>query len=265
MSCPMKLIVPRHVCSKPIRHRIRVDLPTPLRPITPTISPRETDMVTPCRIGVAPYPAHNSDTSRIWSVGLGLVSMGLTEIDLRDLFVLQNTFEIAARENLAEMQHRDALGNLTHEGHVMLDDKHRHAFGIERLDQLAGLERFIRRHAGGRLVQQQELRLQRQRHPDLEPLLLAMRQRTRELLAVRPEVEQSQQAILLGDAFRTGQSLLERNPDVLLDRQLLEHAWSLHLDAHAPLHARIWTFSRDVDGIEQDAALARRGKTHDQL
>src|SRR3954469_16408830 len=107
----MKRIVPRHVCSRPIRQRIRVDLPTPLRPITPTISPRETDMVTPCRIGVAPYPAHNSETSSIRSVGLGLVSMGFTEIDFRDLLVLQNAFEIAARKDLAEMQHRNTLGN----------------------------------------------------------------------------------------------------------------------------------------------------------
>jgi hypothetical protein len=50
----MKVMVPRQVCSRPIRQRISVDLPTPLRPITPTISPRETCMLTPCRIGVAP-------------------------------------------------------------------------------------------------------------------------------------------------------------------------------------------------------------------
>src|ERR1700759_5134744 len=100
----MKLIVPRQVCSRPIRQRIRVDLPTPLRPITPTISPREIDMLTPCRIGVAPYPAHNSETSRIRSVGLGLVSMGLTQIYFCDLLVLQDAIEIAAREDLAKMQ-----------------------------------------------------------------------------------------------------------------------------------------------------------------
>src|SRR3954452_12627354 len=113
----MKLIVPRQVCSRPIRHRIRVDLPTPLRPITPTISPRETDMVTPCRIGVAPYPAQSSDTSKIRSVEGDLVSMGLTKIDFRHVLVLQNAFEIAARKNLAEVQNGDPLGDLPHERH----------------------------------------------------------------------------------------------------------------------------------------------------
>src|ERR1700679_3188725 len=101
----MKVMVPRQVSRSPIRHRISVDLPTPLRPITPTISPRPTDMLTPCRIGVAPYPAQSPDTSRICSVG-----MGLTQIDFGDLLVLKDGFEIAAREYLAKMQHGHALG-----------------------------------------------------------------------------------------------------------------------------------------------------------
>src|SRR5439155_8208883 len=115
----------------------------PLRPITPTISPRETDMLTPCRIGVAPYPAHSPDTSRMRSVG-----MSLTQIDFRDLLVFQNRLEAAARKNLAKMQNGDALGDLAHERHVVLDDQDRHAFGIERLDQFAGLVGLLRRHAG---------------------------------------------------------------------------------------------------------------------
>src|ERR1700761_4138882 len=106
----MKLMLPRQVCSRPIRHRISVDFPTPLRPITPTISPRPTDMVTPCRIGVAPYPAQSSDTSRMRSV-----AMGVTEIDFRDLLVLQNSIEVAISEHLAEMQNGDPLRDLAHE------------------------------------------------------------------------------------------------------------------------------------------------------
>jgi hypothetical protein len=40
----------------------------------------------------------------------------------------------------------------------------------------AGLAGLIRRHAGGGLVEQEELRLHAHRHADLQPLLLAMRE-----------------------------------------------------------------------------------------
>src|SRR6478752_4016829 len=56
------------------------------------------------------------------------------------------------------MQHRHALGNLAHECHIVLDDQNRHALGVERLDEFARPERFLRRHAGRRLVQKKKLR-----------------------------------------------------------------------------------------------------------
>src|SRR5690349_14430649 len=109
--------------------------------------------------------------------------MCLTKVDFGDLLVLNNRLQIAARKYLSEMQHGDTLGDLAHERHVMLDDENRHALDIERLDEFAGPERLLRRHAGRRLVQKQKLRLQRQRHSDLEPLLLSVRKGSGKLAA----------------------------------------------------------------------------------
>ncbi len=47
---------------------------------------------------------------------------------------------------------------------------------VDLFEQFGGLMRFDIGHAGHRLVDQQQLRILRQQHADLEPLLLAMRQ-----------------------------------------------------------------------------------------
>ena len=55
--------------------------------------------------------------------------------------------------------------------------------------------RFLVRHARDRLVQQQQSRLLHQQHPDLEPLLLAVR-RLGQSIGLRGELDQAQR---LGD------------------------------------------------------------------
>ena len=77
------------------------------------------------------------------------------------------------------VQHRDRAGDRAHELHVVLDDDHRVLAG-ERQQQLRGALGFLRRHAGHRLVDQQQLGLLHQQHADLEPLLLPVRQRAGE-------------------------------------------------------------------------------------
>ena len=77
------------------------------------------------------------------------------------------------------------LGDLAHEVHVMLDGQDRHAVGIELLDDLARGVGLLRRHAGGRLVEQQKLGLQADRHADLQPLLEAVAEEARQLAGHR--------------------------------------------------------------------------------
>ncbi len=74
------------------------------------------------------------------------------------------------------VQHGDALGDGTNEIHVVLDHHHG-VLARERQQQLGGALDLLRRHAGDRLVDQQQLRLLHQQHADFEPLLLAVRER----------------------------------------------------------------------------------------
>src|SRR4029453_7038139 len=180
--------------------------------------------------------------------------MGLPKVNFGDLLVLNDRLEISAREDLSEMKYRHALGDLAHERHIVLDDQNRHALSIERFYQFAGPERFLRRHAGCRLVQQQKLRLQCQRHADLEPLLLPVRKGSGKLAAVRRQIEKRQQPVFLDTTFGLGETLLQRDLDILPDRQLLEDARGLHLDAHAALYPRKRALFSDIDGVEKDRA-----------
>src|SRR5437879_1585749 len=191
--------------------------------------------------------------------------MGLTKVNFGYLLVLNDRLQISPREDLSEMQHRYALGNLAHKRHIVLDNQNRHALGIERLDEFAGPERFLRRHACCWLVQKQKLRLQCQRHSDLEPLLLPVRKGAGKLAAVRRQIEKRQQPVFLNTTFGIRKTLLQRDLNILPDRQLLEHARRLHLDAHAALHPRKGPLFGDIDGVEQDRAPGRRIKTDNQL
>ena len=61
--------------------------------------------------------------------------------------------------------------------------------------QIGGIGGFLVGHAGGRLVDQQELRLLRQQHADLEPLLLAVGQFGRLAMALAREADALQQGV----------------------------------------------------------------------
>ena len=61
----------------------------------------------------------------------------------------------------------------------------------EREAELGGAHRFLVGHAGDRLVQQQQSRLLHQQHPDLEPLLLAVRQQSGRSIGLRGELDQA--------------------------------------------------------------------------
>ena len=72
--------------------------------------------------------------------------------------------------------HRHPVGDGEHEIHVMLDEQQR-MLARQVLQQRRHALRFFWSHAGQRLVEQQNLRIARQRHGDLELALLAVRQR----------------------------------------------------------------------------------------
>jgi len=73
------------------------------------------------------------------------------------------------------MHDRDDVGDLPHEGHVMLD--HDQGVGLlQILEMVTGLLDLGLGHAGHRFVEQQQPRVLHQHHADLEPLGFTMRQ-----------------------------------------------------------------------------------------
>ena len=73
------------------------------------------------------------------------------------------------------MQHGDAVGELHHHLHVVLDDQDGEVLG-DPAHQLHGVVRLGRAHAGGRLVEAQQFRFGGERDADFEIALLAVRQ-----------------------------------------------------------------------------------------
>jgi hypothetical protein len=78
------------------------------------------------------------------------------------------------------MQHGDAVRDRHHHAHVVLDDDERDR-GRETPQELRGLARLLRRHAGGGLVEQQELGLRGERHGDLDEAPIAVGHRADEV------------------------------------------------------------------------------------
>src|ERR1039458_2232075 len=67
------------------------------------------------------------------------------------------------------MKYRDALGYLAHKRHIVLDHD-QGMFALETVDDLRGHVGFRLRHAGGRLIEQNHLRILRDQKAQFEPL-----------------------------------------------------------------------------------------------
>jgi hypothetical protein len=78
---------------------------------------------------------------------------------------------------------RDPLGDAHHDLHVVLDQEDRQAEVVAELAHEVGeLVGLLRVHAGGRLVEQQQRRVRRQRAGDLDAALVAVGEVARELV-----------------------------------------------------------------------------------
>jgi hypothetical protein len=151
--------------------------------------------------------------------------------------------EVPFGEHAPLVQDDHPAGDRADERHVVLDHDDGMAAG-ERQQQLRGALGFLRRHAGDGLVDQEQIGLLHQQHPDLEPLLLTVREPAGRRRSVRLEADRGQRVgdarFLLGsepgdqqppERFRTGQRELE----VLEHGELLEHRRFLELASDARL------------------------------
>ena len=101
----------------------------------------------------------------------------LPEIGLDDIRVGLHLGRRSLGELAAEIQRDDVVGDRHHETHVMLDQQHGDvAVVADAADQVAEHVDFLVVEAAGGLVEQQDLRLGRQRARQLDALLGAERQ-----------------------------------------------------------------------------------------
>src|ERR1700687_2154547 len=81
------------------------------------------------------------------------------------------------RDALAEVERHHPVGEAHQELHVMLDHQHRELEALAQLaDQRADRAPFLWVQSARRLIEQQELRLRRERTAELDALLRAERQ-----------------------------------------------------------------------------------------
>ncbi len=98
----------------------------------------------------------------------------------------------------AEIEHHDAVGEIHHKAHVVLDQQHRHAAVAQLAQQRREPLLLQMAQARGGLVEQQQQRIDAQRARDLDDALLAERQAARQLVDLVAEAD----ALDLARGFR---------------------------------------------------------------
>ena len=91
------------------------------------------------------------------------------------------------------VEEADPVGDVAREAHLVGRDDHRHPGRRQLADDVEHLGHELRVERAGDLVEQQQVRLHRQRPDDRDPLLLAARQPVRELVALVGEPEPGEQ------------------------------------------------------------------------
>src|SRR5258706_16029265 len=118
----------------------------------------------------------------------------LPQVDVSNTGIRANVGDASFDQDAALDKDGDALGEAEYEVHVVLDDEHGDILGqaFQQLEQALALGR---RHAGDRLVEKQNLRLERQRQRDLDLAALTVRDLVD---AASGKVHQTQRAKALG-------------------------------------------------------------------
>src|SRR6267142_1679414 len=174
------------------------------------------------------------------------------------------------------VEHHDALRDLHHDLHVVLDQEHGDASRDDLVHQRHQLYLLLRCEAGRRLVKQQQMRFCRQGPGDLEPSLLAIGQVAGVLVGVAFDADEAQELhCALGHPFLLASR--ERCPEhgvpelgfhphmlahlhVVHRAHVLEQADVLKRTGDAQLRGAVGLGTRDVAAFEDD--LASCGHVH---
>src|SRR5580704_6588192 len=172
---------PLPASSSPTTVRNNVVLPAPLRPSTATAPRRCAASLTSNKTWLRPYETQSPRTSRKAGSDTGQIDLlhFPAALDLRDW---------SALEHGALIQDREHVADVADEIEIVLDDDERTAT-LDRNQQLAGKTPLLQAHARGRLVEQKKPWFRCERHGNLEPLLLPMRERCRRVAGALRQAE----------------------------------------------------------------------------
>ena len=163
-----------------------VDLPAPFEPMRVTISPSSTVKLTPagrgCRRSRCGRPraraGPRAPPSRVAAPRPRYASMTRG---------LAGPRRACPRRALAVVEDGDPVADAHDDPHVVLDEQDGQAeLGSQPADEVGQVARLLGVHAGGRLVEQQELRTRGQRSRDLQPALVAVGQVAASTAGARP-------------------------------------------------------------------------------
>src|SRR5215831_10307770 len=172
MSRPAKAMVPPLGLVRPSTARSSDDLPAPLAPSTATTSPSARVMEIPRTACTRPYRTSSSCTAS--TVPLYRLGRRCAEINLLYQGVVANVLGAALGDLTAEIENDHVLAQRSDEMHVVLDDQHREPINTDLFELRLQRFGFRRVETGGRLVEQEQLRLRHQRAHQLDPLLHAV-------------------------------------------------------------------------------------------
>jgi hypothetical protein len=147
----------------------------------------------------------------------------------------------------------------------VLDDHDGDTIRVERLDQPRRRLGLPRSHPGSRLVEQEELRIDGEGHPDLEPLLLTVGEVLGEIRTHASQSHACQQTLDRLLHLAAGDVVLGGDTHVVMHGQLGVDARDLHLDAQPMTGAPPCRPSADIRAVERDRAGGGMLESHDQL
>mmetsp|Transcript_1047 Transcript_1047/g.2758 ORF Transcript_1047/g.2758 Transcript_1047/m.2758 type:complete len:297 (+) Transcript_1047:2737-3627(+) len=210
---------------------------------------------------------------------VGLVASA--QIGFDDLLVALHLGRRALGDLLAVVQHRHAVAQAHHQLHVMLDQQDGAAVLADAVDQLAQHDLFGRIHAGGGLIERDQLGVGGQGPGDLQAALVAVAQSPRLEFGVLADADVVQQLLgtrldgsLLGLERRRAQHGAEQTgtgADVAADHHVLqrrhlgEEADVLEGARDAGLGDLVHRLRRVGRAAEREAAAVRHIKPGDHV
>src|SRR5919108_1954392 len=177
----------------------------------------------------------------------------------------------AQRNASAEVERKDAVGQIHDDSHVVLDEDHRDGELLTDVeDEPRHVFGLLEVHAGDGLVEEKELGLHRQRASQLDALLDAVRQKADRLLPVLLDLEEIDELLddsPVADLISLGSSGVDErrqrsvtDVDVPAEHQIVEHSEVLEeLDVleharHAAARDVLGSIVQDVLAEEVDVA-----------